>query len=855
MAQPWSERAVTVQVGAVILLAFIVISLSMYQAEVVPDQNAEVEYNHNQEVQQQLQEVRNGLVTAAKTGDEGAETVRLGTTYPSRTLFVNPPPPSGSFRTVGTRNASINVSIENGTALADDIDDYWDGSAHNLSTGALVYRPTYHVYQNGPTTVYENTLLYNVYRSANITVAGQGMVDGREITLVALGGELEANAGGTTTVDVASLSASSNTIAVTNETGSNLTLTIPTYLNETQWRDAMGAEIDGTGNAGNDAYVHGVTYQSVSGQQFNLVTLEFEQSVTYELDLARVGVGETEGIDEPNATYLTTIQGDGATVAEGQNQSLVLEVRDQYNNPVGGESVNVSADRGTVTPAAAETGTDGRVTVTYQAPSVSGTGNTDTINASFDSAVGSGVDENAPENVSFTVQIANTDGSGTGGGGGGGSAYTINWNDPDGDNPSGPLTNCDDVSCEWNVSADSDDQLDLSAGLNVSIDGFTVEFGVNDTGVGTVSPSSDSTDGSGTAQTTLTAAANGTVGVYAASGGSSDRLLVEVTNVGAGGGGGTDSPPSADFSYSPTSPRTAESITFDASVSSDDNGITSYEWDIDDDGNYEKSGQTTTHSYGDNGQKQVTLRVTDGAGQTDTIAKTVTVTNRPPSAAFDWDCTGTTCSFDGRGSSDVDGSIASYSWDFGDGGSDPGQTTSHTYTPPGTYSVTLTVTDDDGDTSSITKEIHTGGGISYGQTDTWLSSNSDIQQEFQSTRNDDVTIIAVKVNETSNQVDLLNGDNTAYAEVEIYNSSGLVGGADTTGGYVLPANMSLESDGQSAPLPSGAQQTLYLTEFFNERGSSGSYQRVDMTGRQVTITIYFRVDDVVYGVTQTVTVQ
>jgi PKD repeat protein len=80
-------------------------------------------------------------------------------------------------------------------------------------------------------------------------------------------------------------------------------------------------------------------------------------------------------------------------------------------------------------------------------------------------------------------------------------------------------------------------------------------------------------------------------------------------------------------------------------------------------------------------------------------------TNDPPSASFDATCADLTCDFDASGSSDPDGSIASYDWDFGDGNTATGATTSHTYDAGGTYAVTLTVTDDDGATDSSSQDV------------------------------------------------------------------------------------------------------------------------------------------------------
>jgi len=75
-----------------------------------------------------------------------------------------------------------------------------------------------------------------------------------------------------------------------------------------------------------------------------------------------------------------------------------------------------------------------------------------------------------------------------------------------------------------------------------------------------------------------------------------------------------------------------------------------------------------------------------------------TVTGLPAGA-------GQQISFDASNSTDPDGSIVSYAWDFGDGETGAGQTVNHTFASDATYNVKLTVTDNDSKTGSITKQI------------------------------------------------------------------------------------------------------------------------------------------------------
>jgi serine protease len=150
--------------------------------------------------------------------------------------------------------------------------------------------------------------------------------------------------------------------------------------------------------------------------------------------------------------------------------------------------------------------------------------------------------------------------------------------------------------------------------------------------------------------------------------------------------------------------------TFDGSGSTDSDGtIQSYGWSFGDGTWTSGTIPTASHTYGLTGTYPVRLAVTDDSGNTAVadrdLTVTATVTNAAPTASFTISCTGLGCSFDASGSTDADGTIASYSWAFGDDGTAAGQTAQHLYGHAGSFSVTLTVTDNSGATSHATKVV------------------------------------------------------------------------------------------------------------------------------------------------------
>ena len=167
------------------------------------------------------------------------------------------------------------------------------------------------------------------------------------------------------------------------------------------------------------------------------------------------------------------------------------------------------------------------------------------------------------------------------------------------------------------------------------------------------------------------------------------------------GGGGGNNPPTAAF----TADDCPDLVCGFTDTSSDPGGsIVAWDWDFGD-GNT-STAQSPSHTYAGLDTYTVTLTVTDDGGAMDTVSNDIVVddpnANTPPTAALSVSCTDLVCEFDGSGSSDTDGTIVSWGWDFGDSATGSGETTSHTYADGGSFTITLTVTDDGGLTDTAT---------------------------------------------------------------------------------------------------------------------------------------------------------
>ncbi|MDO9379185.1 MAG: PKD domain-containing protein [Nocardioidaceae bacterium] len=251
---------------------------------------------------------------------------------------------------------------------------------------------------------------------------------------------------------------------------------------------------------------------------------------------------------------------------------------------------------------------------------------------------------------------------------------------------------------------------------SVSGPGAVLDLTLSASGSGPVALTADATLTDGTRKSTrslsvtdasaqrLTTAGN--VGVWAYLSTDTPAAAVTVTSLKA-----TATPvvmpnkaPTAAFGT--TTSRKSLEAAFDATASSDaDGSVASYAWSFGDGST--ATGASTTRRYARAGTYTATLTVTDDRGATAKTTRSVTVTapNAAPAATFTAAQRGLVLTADARGSSDTDGTVRGFAWDFGDGTTGQGAQATHAYADGGSFVVTLTVTDDDGATATTTRTV------------------------------------------------------------------------------------------------------------------------------------------------------
>jgi len=248
------NRAVSAVIGFILVFGILMLLLTVYQAQIVPQQNAETEFKHFEDSKNEFTEVRNSIATAGQADVSQFSSVTLGTTYQSRLLTINPAPPEGTIRT----SDAYPITIENET-----------GESETVQTRLIEYEPGYNELASG-SIWYEHSLLYLDEReqSGHSVIEDQHLVtESGVLRLTALQNEFEETGRDRVTLDLYP------TAGTTELPEGELTVELPTRLSESEyWADAFEDDPnDVFEGVEDDAYEDGVHELTLTVEAEDLV--------------------------------------------------------------------------------------------------------------------------------------------------------------------------------------------------------------------------------------------------------------------------------------------------------------------------------------------------------------------------------------------------------------------------------------------------------------------------------------------------------------------------------------------------------------------------------------------------------
>lgn len=374
--RPRVDRGQAELLGAILLFGLLIAVVVLIQVAAVPTWNQQLEFEHSQEVSEDLQQLGQVMSDVAADGGDRSITIDMGVRYPTRPFLFNPAPATGNLQTTEAET----LTISNGDLVG--VDNYWSAS-QQFDTRTIRYEASYNEYRNDPVTRYEYGLLVDEFpNGAERPTRTLPVVNGTNINLVLVDGELAEATAGAVTVPVEGVSAPSNGVKLQRaDANGDIVITLPTAYGVSVWQEQLSDE---------------PTVESVSSAGPGLVNVTLNGTRTYNLRMAKVGVGS--GYSQEPAEYITTKGDPTKVVARNTSNELVVEVRDQFNNPVPGQEVEFAITGGsgaTLSDTTATSGENGEASVFVETLDDS----TVTVEATIN---GGGA---AREQTEFTVEV------------------------------------------------------------------------------------------------------------------------------------------------------------------------------------------------------------------------------------------------------------------------------------------------------------------------------------------------------------------------------------------------------------------------------------------------------------------
>lgn len=227
----YNERGVSEVIGFVLIFGFVIILLSVWQAQVVPTGNSQIEFEHYTESQGEMSELRSDYIDAAETGTTRSVTITPGTRYPTRLLFINGPPPRGQISTETPSTGTITASEFEPSQVC--------GLDSPVKTRSITLNTEYNHFSDSEAPPYEfdNTVVYTQTPDGTVTLqSDQALVQGSTLTLYPLTSNMSRSGIEQKSIDFTGAETGEITV------NGSLSVTISTTLSADQWEELLKDE-------------------------------------------------------------------------------------------------------------------------------------------------------------------------------------------------------------------------------------------------------------------------------------------------------------------------------------------------------------------------------------------------------------------------------------------------------------------------------------------------------------------------------------------------------------------------------------------------------------------------------------
>lgn len=326
------NKGVSPVIASLLIIVLVTITFTQYQSQVVPNQVAESETAHKDQVVSDFKGFQTAVTRAVSSDRLIKPEVRTGVSY--GIPGVTPAPRRG---TVYSQKPESDIIIRNAQNSKSASNFYTGFEPKTYETRWVNYQIEYTRAPETSDITYENGILYkNISQGTNTQATNRydilsraSIVNGRSIRLYALAGNFSISRSGETKLRVNGVNAPVNSVSIQNNSTGQIQILVPTQIPQRVWETKLlDSELEANGG-----FVDG--FQTFPDR--NLIGINMSANNEYKLQLGRAFVSAESLQTKPpeqEFQYVSRRESRTANLRGGQSNEIQAEARDRYNNPV-----------------------------------------------------------------------------------------------------------------------------------------------------------------------------------------------------------------------------------------------------------------------------------------------------------------------------------------------------------------------------------------------------------------------------------------------------------------------------------------------------------------------------------------